>query len=512
MSIEIEKERCMFKIKPIALPALTISLLIASGSSFFGGYSTWAMILGGIGVILIAILIALLIRERIPRIYLDEKEVVGSFKGIYEKARENGGQILATHIASIKQTEDVDEALVILQGAKERVEWYRLVFMEDANAEERWIKNMLSISGPTLSCKVIYVPGNYLISNVIWKIVPRVNIMLYSQGNTHISLLGLGTLDVDDEEFQHPNFAIKSKSKKVQDVLRHYYDAAQANKVVREVGSSSNYPPDLSEQRLNADVQTIIARMMYVALDNQSIIDHVGIFGGAARIFLNVQRPSEQYHYEDVDFMVLVKKGEKEKVRDKIKKAFQDMSVKIVWGDDETYFYYYRESGVRTIDVEIKEQATKFYLKHQLLGRSIFRNYWPLFTRVGKTYRDLLPLPTGYESKNSRMLRALNDRKGLNELNDGLKKMGPNVDPRRIVNHAIKNFSWAIFNNYPEDSNSAFEYLRDEWNCYFENTSIEDFHTLKSTESKDDVHSCRHVAFQLLDDTIKYCEAQTGST
>lgn len=502
----------MFKIKPIALPALIISLLIASGSSYFAGNSTWAMILGGVGLLSIVISITLLIKERIPKIYLDKKEVVGSFKGIYEKARENGGQILATHIASIKQTEDTDEALGILQGAKERVEWYRLVFMEDAIAEERWIKNMLSISGPNLSCKVVYVPGNYLISNVIWKIVPRVNIMLYSQGNTHISLLGLGTLDVDDNDFEHPNFAIKLKSKKVQDVLRHYYDATQANKVVREVGSSSNYPPDLSEQRLKADVQTIIARMMYVALDNQSSIDHVGVFGGAAKILLNVQRPSAQYNDEDVDFMVIAKKGKKEEVREKIKKAFQDRSVKIVWGDDETYFYFYRESGIRTIDVEIKEQETKFYLNHQLLGRSIFRNYWPLFTRVGKTYRDFVPLPTGYETKNRRMLRALNDRKGLKELNDGLKRMGPNVDPRRIVNHAIKNFSWAIFNNYPEDSNSALDYLRDDWNNYFENTSIEDFHTLKSAESKEVAHSCRHVAFQLLDDAIKYFEAQIGST
>lgn len=50
---------------------------------------------------------------------------------------------MSTHVVPLRLTEAEDKTLNPLRAAQQDVHWERLVFMEDASAEQQWIRAML---------------------------------------------------------------------------------------------------------------------------------------------------------------------------------------------------------------------------------------------------------------------------------------------------------------------------------------------------------------------------------
>jgi len=145
----------------------------------------------------------------------------------------------------------------------------------------------------------------------------------------------------------------------------------------------------------------------------------------------------------DLDLLAVTAPGRKERVRDSLGALLAGhRGVALVWGDDPAEFYGCRRTGTLTVEIELHESGTDFFLRHPLLGSSILSSARPLDERAG-AWQELVRSPPVKMDLPTRVDVILHDRKGLMDLLAGLFEH-PTADPGRIVSHALRNVVWGL--------------------------------------------------------------------
>lgn len=460
-------------------------------------------------------------RTRFPRLLLTKQEVQETYRALYERVRTRGGRLTATHVVPLDVEEPSDQSKVSLAQVTKRLIWKRLIFMEDSQMEHTWIEELLSVQNENLERNILYVPSNLLFPSVVWQVIPRFNLLLYCDGSYFFSMIGLGTLPQMGRETEKtsPNLGIVMRGPAAYGVLERYFgELCNEGGVTVRVSSASDpvqYPPPPADEELQPHVQAALARIYRLAADPRSGILHVGVFGSLARRMLSIG--NGERGEPDVDLMVFAEQGREREVRESlagevgrwspVKMLGEQQHWRLVWGDDQDYFYDHRDRP--TIDIELHEQGTEFYQNHRLLGHSIFRYYRPIYSAAGQTLTQLAAVPLPGLVRRERWEALVNGRKGLRELRDGLQKYGAAVDSRRVLALALRGIAWAEVGDFPPSAVAALNILRPWWLDRHQ-IDVEVLTQLLNAPDRAEVVTLRDKAVQLINVLMVAAEASVA--
>ena len=263
---------------------------------------------------------------------------------------------------------------------------------------------------------------------------------------------------------------------------------------------------------LDKGVHDIVKKILKIAERKENIV-LVGLFGSAAnRITCDANDLSRKTD-ADIDTLIVVNSdigyGTKEQVKTELERCMSPETTTIIWGDDETYYYFWRTSDKINIDIEIRSYQSKFYIENLLLGHSIFRTFIPLYSHGGEPYRKHLCVPVDPLSKREIAEIVLTDRKGLIEFKERLSSKPFRTDPRRIVGLILRNMTWAESAHYPVSVKVALSYLEKYWQKIFPHVDIKLIKDMLAVESDkaQSMHSkFMDVVLELLDESIGFLE------
>jgi hypothetical protein len=446
-----------------------------------------------------------------PHIISDRDDAFNAFIDIYKEAGTLGGLLIATQIGPKVLIPSKDEAIELLKNVNNNLEYRRFIFMDNKLLESQWIKNSLNCANEKVQMTVYYIKTSLNLPNSIWSIIPRANLLLYKRDNYSICMLGLDKLQTHDKHYENTNFGIILPGKVVFNVLNKYFESITANPFVGVASSITQYLPSQEDLGINPSIQSVINDLSVIA-NYSDLIYHIGIFGKTALQLKGVIKLEDwEEHESDIDIMIIVKRGFIEDIKNRINKIFiSNKEIDIVWGDDDNYFYHFRNTDKLTLDIEIRETKDNYYNNYQLLGCSIFSCYYTLFIRNGYYLYNLLEIPFGFKTSKERFLKLLNDRKGLIDFQKRLKVESTIIDPRRIISLCLKNISWAISGNRPNTTNISISFLTPIWNDIFPDNNIDTItNMLKSdrSEIKHNYIKYINIAKSIVIDCINYTNA-----
>ncbi|MBR9706688.1 hypothetical protein GOV14_06655 [Candidatus Pacearchaeota archaeon] len=457
------------------------------------------------------------------KFYFKSKKFSKEAENIFIKAKNEGGHIFSTHVRPKTDSVDKDHAVKHLSQTDNTVFFDRLIFLEDREEEKKFIKGTLKGFDKNVTSKVHYIKDTLILPLITWRVIPRVNFILYNLGNEYISLLGFGkliTADEDNNENKEKskktdedelNFGIKTCDKRVFDLLKSYFINLTSNEnhvgTISEIGKIK----DDDDLFLPPKVQAILSKLQIFG-DNCSDILHIGIFGKLAIRLNGLQKVGNwEDHDSDIDIMVIVKGGSVKITEEEINKKFNNKNTNVVWGHDEDYFYFYRTEDKITLDFQIKPKGNKYYEDNSLLGTSIFANYYTLYSSDEPFLHNLIELPHGI-SEQKRFELLVTDKKGLNEFKLKYKEHSTSVDPRRIISLTLKNLYWGFTGTRPPYEEISKEFLKDRWGEIFPKTDYK--RTMAILEMKkeklDKETNLYEFVNNLLDDAINYSNSKNA--
>jgi len=449
--------------------------------------------------------------EYFPRIFYKETDVIDAFESIYFEAAEKGGRLYSTNVRTFCETQN-DKVIEIVRTAKEKLDIKRFIFIDSKKVEDQWIKNNLEqLSSNTNVELLIYsLPVNdSIIPRYVWKIIPRANILLYNNGNRFSTLIGFGQLEDKDNKYKI-NFAIKSNSSKVFNTLHKYFKSiVDDTPGMQNFATVKKYRDFCKEESfLSPKVQSLILDFQKIGEDNPEV-RHIGIFGKYATTLRGIKRVNYKLEHEsDIDVIVIVDTNYKQYIIEKIQEYFKANNlIKFVWGYDESYFYHFREEGKTTIDIEIFEFSSEFYKDNQLLGVSIFANYYPIFIKDTKSFLvDIIKLPSDPMTELKRAELVLDDRKGITSFEESLKNDNEEIDIRRVISQLVKNVAWALSGTRPIDTDSALDIIGNEIENIFRHKNNEISSTLDFEEKKvrNKYEKLRKLSVELVNNSKEY--------
>jgi hypothetical protein len=487
---------------------IAVALALAALGIFFGSSTVYAYILIVVAVIIVGVLAAYRLYNIKPRVFGDSDNIEKILMRIYQDAADHGGRLLVTHIRPYATAPSEDFALKYLRNVKKHLEYQRFIFVEDRAQESEWIKNTFGQLDEKIDISVYSLRAPPIPSSSLWRVLPRANILLYTRNNKHISLVGLDRLMTSDPRYKRTNFAIVSRRKDTFEVLLRYFHELTTNKQWLDCDKSlAEYERDHIDNLSVSLLQSVLLALSELCYtDLNANILNCGLFGRRALEYAGVipiQRTQE--HEADVDVVLIVKPGKKDEVKQCVRESFRKLpNLAVVWGDDEGYFYFYRESGKLTIDIEVLEKGTGFYVKHPILGHSVFAFYFTLYKQdPNAAVRDLIHLPKTCSSRKDRMKFLLTDRKGIEDFASKLRETSDQVDPRRVVSQVLRNLAWAASGIRHYDPWQALETLQSDSEFAPLKVSAETAAVIltKSTDEMKKIHSSGiTLAKQLLND------------
>ena len=259
-----------------------------------------------------------------------------------------------------------------------------------------------------------------------------------------------------------------SEKKEVYELLKEYYKKIENHKQVESAKDYETYIDKKNNYYLKPEEQFILKQLISFAQSNNKIL-HLGVFGFTALLLNNLTDIKKNLNHEsDID-VLFVTNGKKENVINEIKKNYLDeKQFDMIDGSDEKYFYHFRTSDKITIDIETFEINSNFYSECQLLGYSIFSNYYTLYSNNYNHLSQILDFPVKPTTFEVRRNFFLDDRKGLIEFIEKLQNNQSNkIDPRRILAILLKNYCWLQTGSRPFKSEIAINYLVDNGHINF---------------------------------------------
>jgi hypothetical protein len=280
---------------------------------------------------------------------------------------------------------------------------------------------------------------------------------LFRLENKHYVYIGFDRLIREDKRLNY-SLGFSSKSAKVYDLIRPYYDVLVSHKNITSINSIDKLRPvELTKYQIDF-IDTAIAKLEKIALDTNLVL-HFGLYGSQAKTYSGLYNIQCKEPFDsDADILLIVPSKECiPKLKSQLGMELGDQ-FNIVWGDVDENFYYFRES--HTLDIEIKEKGSNFYSENLLLGNSVFSYYHTIFSHDGVSLSDLLIMPIRNLPTERRKGILLKSRKGIAEFISRLSSVtNALVDPRRIISLALRNLVWCHSGHYPENYIKAIEYL-----------------------------------------------------
>ncbi|MCK4334731.1 hypothetical protein KAX06_08135 [candidate division WOR-3 bacterium] len=491
---------------------LIAALLLAACGVIFGNRVWYAYFLTIISLMLILFIIINKFRVFSIKIHTNEDAAKKALSRIYDEAAKQGGELISTQINPKRSIPAQDMAIRYLTEVERPLEYKRFIFMEDLRLEDTWIRQIFNDLHEDVHISLYFIKRSLSVMTLLWFVIPRANLLLYKRGNHYICLLGLDRLRDEGPKHKTDHFVIEFHNKIVFLLLKRYFLQIASSPYVQTVESLPSYKESRKELVLKSEIFSVLSKLFTLS-DLTDIFLHVGIFGKTALILNGLQRFEEwEEHESDIDVMIIVKHGTKTRAKEYLRNLFADnnnYAIDIVWGDDENYFYYFRNKDKITIDLEIHEQGDRYYLDHPLLGCSIFAYYYTLFTQHGLSLRDLILIPYGYSKRLQRLLLLLKDRKGLIDFEEKMREIPYQIDPRRVVAMCVKNLAWALSGKRPPTIDVALEFLKEFWSDISSSIRIKEIRKLLNRSIADMGSSYkrdRELAYTLIEDATRFCK------
>ncbi len=442
--------------------SIGIGILLAGLGVFFGQSYEWGYLLIGLASLCFTYVAIVEAVKLMPKVFVRPGMAGKAAEEIYEKAVETGGTILATHIFPSNENIDKDYAAEALQKAKAgiNIDFRRIMILENPLEERRLIEKLFK-QLPDYIDVTLHILARYPlgISRITKTSIPRFNVLLHQNESKYQSLLGLDDLEVPN--FPKTNFGIQSKNKKVFMSLKSYFNAVTSSADLVAVQNIQQYDSHRSLEIIPIHVhQTITDLIKFAEKDSRIIFG--GLFGSIARN-VNDVFPDDLPNTQDMDVDVIFVCDASANIADimsEIKAGFKESDFKIIWGDDESEFYSFREEGKVNIDIEIFTRNSDFYKRNILLSYSIFRYFLPLYSRKDSNISDHLAIQKGPLREFRRWVSLLKDRKGYLDFKRSLSQHNSNIDPRRVLSLVLRNFVWAASGHYPATAKISLDYLR----------------------------------------------------
>jgi predicted nucleotidyltransferase len=465
--------------KDVSLTAL--SILLAASGVFWGQASWYGYILVIIGFLLFGYVIIQTFLSYLPRLFITKGQTKAAAEKIYAEAAEKGGIISCTHIFPKGNDPDIAEKLANVNPQK-HVDFNRIMIMGNQHEDYKNIvrvfntlSDSVSITLNVLSQCPLHAP------RLVRVLIPRINLLLYKRENIYTVLIGLDSLDVLGPEGKRVNFGLLFRSKRIYQILEKYFDLLLSYGHIVHVKSIQEYQSITRNYSLSLGTKFMLDEIGNISEVNPEIL-HVGVFGSVARCLLGLtHRASPREHEADVDLLIVISdQGEdvKGNVISLLNQRFPQDEFNLIVGPDEKFFYEWRASNKINVDIEIVEKGSPFYEHNQLLGRSIFAHYYPLYSFGEDLLCEYLQIPLKVLLLNERRRILLNDRKGLVDFSRRLETSSEDIDPRRVVSLIVRNITWAESGQHPCDSHYALVFLSSFWDDIFRNISFDHVKTI----------------------------------
>lgn len=476
--------------KPWEAAAIAIGLFAGGASIVFKDSPLLA-------VALISVAVLFVILPFIPRWWSGRIRLIFERDDARKQAAEicalaarEGGRLIGTNVRPGRMSAEDDFVLEQLAKAETAVRVDRFIFMEDRFAEDQLLRAMLTLPNINVSKTVHFIRRSEFVPTAVWSVFPRANILLYHNDRSYLSFLGLDHLRVPaardrrnktNDRDGGNNFAILFRSREVFDVLEKYFNQIKQSQFVDSASGIAQYLA-VRKDAIDPQVHAIVVAMKAFAEDSAAV-RHIGVFGSVAAWFEGRQAPMTE-HESDLDLMVIVNKAERQNVQDRLIQLLDDLNYPVVvWGDYERYFYHFRPAGKVTVDIEVHEVDSDFYIEHPLLGWSIFSTYYSLYDRDDRTVRELVQLPGSPTTMMHRLVPLIRDRKGLEDFKRRLDSPNPDVDPRRVVSITLRNVAWALTGSNQSSIRSSMVVLAGAWPEIFPRTEASDVLRLLKLDS-----------------------------
>jgi hypothetical protein len=394
----------------------------------------------------------------------------------YARAVKDGGKIFATHIfsrvneaisyhedGSINEINDIALNVIDEKKGTNKLKFERVLLFTNQDLEKKWIEDTFKILREHSNINpCFYIPAQYPINPDDWfsGFSTKADLLLYSNSETHLSIFGFDSLISNLDN----TFTSFSYSSKVYNRLLDYFnELTNQNLYFRPIKSLDDYYNARTLSHLSDGFHQIIDYLIEFSKKHANKICYLGLFGSIAKLALkHITKEQLNENDADIDFLVVaINKSSKEFIENELKSTLSKIGCTTTFGphpcnDD---FYPKRNEDQINIDIEIVLKGDNFYQKNKLLGYSIGRYLYRLFSWENKEAGFFVRFPNIPLNTHSSYKELLNSRKGLLDFQKIITNK-TDYDPKRIISLVLRNIAWADSGHYPESTQIAIDYLK----------------------------------------------------
>ena len=450
----------------IAVSSIGISYFIKSDKYF----SLLFMISG----ILLIILVMISVLSKKIKYYLNFKinlnadNTKESVQNIFDYARDHGGKLYVTHIFQQRVNIDKDFAVQSFKykNIKNKLEFSRIFVFTNKKEENDWINSFFELKQENIELIAYFWENiDIKVNNSFVGLLPRFNIVLYESENENVFKCFIGFERVrskSDFMKNNLNLSLYTESIEIYKAMREYYISITTHPQVKVAYSKEKYYESKIIYPIDNEEQYLIKEILDYAYQSEKVL-HIGTFGHTAIILNNLTRIKRKLNYlSDIDLLLIVD-GDKEVIKTDLKNKLANDKIEIIFGDNLDYFYFFRKKDKITIDIEIFERDSNFYLLNRLLGYSIFYNYINIYSSDNTPIDELVHIPQKAIIRKDRINITLDNRKSIREFISKLSSYRENqIDLRRVITINTQNINWALTGMRPYDITTILDYLKEK--------------------------------------------------
>lgn len=497
----------------INIVGIVFSLILGGLGIILGKTNEYGYALLFAAVIIIFIILIIYLYQRLPSIYIFPEKAKQKAKEIYELAAKVGGSLYATHIFPKDQELLNDIALAELKNLNNNsnLSFDRILILENQDIEEDWIERIFTDLDKNIKVTV-HVLDRYplYVHRLVKAIIPRINLLLYQTRFRHFSLIGLDKLYLLKSK-KNITFSLLFRSKRVYEILLNYFTEITSYADIVAIRNKEEFKGQRELTRLPSEFHRTINHILQIA-ENTKEICFVGIFGSLAKILEGHNKALLTESDFDFDILVIYNQSENDQqIKTKIKNLISDelssAKYNIVWGDDEDYFYEWRDISKINMDFEIHPYQSDYYTNYRLLGLSIFRYLMPLYSLDGRPHSQYIQTPIGPLNIKKRIKLLLNDRKGIIDFKKHLLLESTKTSPKRVLSLILRNLCWAESGHFPISTIKALEYLEDKWDTFFKQVNYNEISSIFEMSKEEILKNYKDInknLLLLLEDIISY--------
>lgn len=459
------------------------SLALAGGAIYFNDNLNYARILlvASVSLIVIPILFKLFLKYILSEIlsYFSSKNMKIHYDGnkeyakeTYKIAQKNGGTIISTHILQHRVKPQQDFAYQVFKdGIEKKIDFRRVLIFSNKQEEKEWLETFRSIQDSNLDFTAyLWKYVDFMHKKPMYGLIPKFNFLLYKDLKEENFRILVGFERVRSRRnylVKNLNFGISFSTKLVYEALLRYFNNITEHPEIYCIEKDENktskdglFQP-YDDYILSPQEQFIIKDLIDLAYTSENV-KHLGAFGKTAILLKNLSKIKKKVnHQSDIDLLFIIngdKQGFKELIEERTKKY--EFDTEIIFGDDDEYFYGFRNKNITLVDIEIFEVESNYYKSNQLLGYSIFHHYYNLFTVNNKTVDQLIHIPSYPIPITKRKKLFLDNRKSIAEFIDKIENQNNStIDPRRVLTINIINLNWVLTGFRCSDVETALNYL-----------------------------------------------------